>query len=160
GSWVGYMRGELQTAPSISALPLAARQFVASADGIPVVPPGTASASVQRFDLLEAYAGLTFQNWQVSFGKQSLNWGPGDGGAMMLSNNAAPINMFRINRVSPVSLPSFLKFLGPVRMEFFIGQLSGHHFVETASGVTGSWSQSLNPQPLTDGAKFSFKLSP
>src|SRR5579859_1203335 len=160
GSWTGYVRGELQTAPGISALPLSARQFVASADGIPIVPPGTSTPSVQRFDLLEGYASLTFDDWQVSFGKQSLNWGPGEGGALILSDNIEPINMLRINRVSPVRLPGFLKFLGPVRMEFFVGQLGGYHFVDTQSGVIGSWSQPLTAQPLTQGEKFSFKLSP
>jgi len=160
GSWAGYVRGELQTAPSIPALPLSARQFAAASDGFPTVAPGTASPSVQRFDLLEAYAGLTFDNWAISFGKQSLDWGPGDGGAMMLSNNAPPINMLRLDRVSPFAMPSFLKFLGPVRMELFVGQLTGHHFVNTATSTTvGSWSNPLNPQPLIDGAKFSFKPS-
>jgi hypothetical protein len=95
----------------------------------------------------------------MSFGRQSLDWGPGEGGAMMLSNNAEPINMLRINRVSPLLLPSFLKFLGPIRMEFFVGQLDGHHFVDTASGITGSWSQPLSPQPFTEGEKISFKPS-
>ncbi len=160
GRWVGYVRGELQTAPSIPALPLSARQFVAAADGIPILPPSTASPSVQQFQLLDAYAGLTFSNWEVSFGRQSLDWGPGEGGALILSDNAAPINMFRINRVSPLLLPSFLKFLGPIRMEFFVGQLAGHHFVDTASGITGSWSQPLSPQPFTEGEKISFKPSP
>src|SRR6266478_5628869 len=160
GRWVGYMRGELQTAPSIPALPLSARQFVAAADGIPILPPSTASPSVQQFQLLDAYAGLTFSNWEVSFGRQSLDWGPGEGGALILSDNAAPINMFRINRVSPLLLPSFLKFLGPIRVEFFVGQLAGHHFVDTASGITGSWSQPLSPQPFTEGEKISFKPSP
>ena len=159
GRWVGYVRGELQTAPSIPALPLSARQFVAAADGIPILPPSTASPSAQQFQLLDAYAGLTFSNWEVSFGRQSLDWGPGDGGAMILSDNIEPINMFRINRVSPLRLPSFLKFLGPLRMEFFVGQLTGHHFVYTASGITGSWSQPLSPQPFTQGEKISFKPS-
>lgn len=163
GSWAGYVRGELQTAPSIPALPLSARQFVAASDGYPSVAPGTASPSVQRFDLLEGYAGLTFDNWQISFGKQSLDWGPGDGGAFMLSNNAEPINMLRLDRVSPFTMPSFLKFLGPVRMEAFVGQLAGHHFVDilnaTSNTTIGSWSQPLNPQPFIDGAKFSFKPS-
>jgi membrane-associated phospholipid phosphatase len=159
GRWVGYVRGELQTAPSIPALPLSARQFVAAADGIPILPPSTASPSAQQFQLLDAYAGLTFSNWEVSFGRQSLDWGPGEGGAIILSNNAAPINMFRINRVSPLLLPSFLKFLGPIRMEFFVGQLAGHHFVDTPSGITGSWSQPLSLQPFTEGEKISFKPS-
>src|SRR5713226_5588022 len=160
GRWAGYVRGELQTAPSIPALPLSARQFVAASDGIPILPPSTASPSVQQFQLLDAYAGLTFSNWELSFGRQSLDWGLGEGGALILSDNAEPINMFRINRVSPLLLPSLLKFLGPVRMEFFVGQLDGHHFVDTASGITGSWSQPLSPQPFTEGEKISFKPSP
>jgi hypothetical protein len=68
--------------------------------------------------------------------------------------------MFRINRVSPLLLPSFLKFLGPLRMEFFVGQLAGHHFVDTASGITGSWSHPLSSQPFTEGEKITFKPSP
>jgi len=109
---------------------------------------------------LDAYVGLTLSNWEVSFGRQSFLWGPGEGGALMFSDNVTPINVFRINRVSPLQLPSILKVLGPMRMEFFVGQLEGHHFVVTPSGVTGSWSQSLNPQPWTQGEKISLKPSP
>jgi hypothetical protein len=79
---------------------------------------------------------------------------------MMFSDNVTPINVFRVNRVSPLRLPSILKFLGPVRMEFFVGQLEGHNFAITPSGVTGSWSQSLNPQPWIQGEKISIKPSP
>jgi len=79
---------------------------------------------------------------------------------MMFSNNAEPVNMFRINRISPLQLPSILKFLGPVRMEFFVGQLDGHHFVNGPSGLTGSWLKPLNPQPFINGQKLSFRPSP
>src|SRR6266849_1313016 len=158
GRWVGYARGELQTAPSVPALPLSARQFVAASDGIPSLPPSTALPSVQQLQLLDAYVGFTFSNWEISFGKQSVDWGPGEGGPMMFSNNAAPVKMFRINRVSPFLLPSLLKFLGPMRMEFFIGQLDGHQVAISPSGtIIGSRSQALNPQPYIDGEKVSFK---
>jgi len=163
GPWVAYVRGEEQTAPSIPALPLSARQFVAASTGsfsIPTLPPDTPAPAVRQFQLLDAYVGLTLSNWEVSFGRQSFLWGPGEGGALFFSDNVTPINVFRINRVSPLQLPSVLKFLGPMRMEFFVGQLEGHHFVFTSSGVTGSWSQSLNPQPWIQGEKVSFKPSP
>jgi hypothetical protein len=160
GRWVGYVRAEYQHAPSAPAFSDRARQTIASVDPIPVVPPATPFAAVNRMHLLDAYVGMNFENWQVTFGKQSLWWGPGNAGPMMFSDNAEPINMFRINRVSPLQLPRFLKRLGPVRMEFFVGQLDGHHFVDTASGITGSWSQSLNPQPFIDGWKLSFKPTP
>ena len=85
-----------------------------------------------------------FSNWQVSFGRQSLWWGPGDGGAMMLSDNAAPLNMFRINRVTPFKLPSVLGWLGPMRLEFFLGQLSGQQFIEL-NGIVGSFRAYASP---------------
>jgi len=160
GRWAGYVRGEEQTAPSISALSLSARQFVSASDGIPAVPPDNPVPAIRRFQLMDAYVGLTFSNWEVSFGRQSFLWGPGEGGSIIFGDNVTPINVFRVNRVSPLQLPSILKFLGPVRTEFFVGQLEGHNFAFTASGVAGSWSQSLNPQPWIQGEKISFKPSP
>src|SRR6267154_3648164 len=106
GRWVGYVRAEYQHAPSAPAQSASALQFITSTDGIPTVPPGTRIPASDRLRLLDAYVGLTFENWQVSFGKQSLWWGPMAGGPLMFSNNAAPINMFRISRVSPFKLPS------------------------------------------------------
>jgi Capsule assembly protein Wzi/PAP2 superfamily len=160
GAWTAYVRGEVQTAPSIPALPLSAREFVASSDFISTVPPANPVPATRQFQFLDAYVGLTLSNWEVSFGRQSFLWGPGEGGALMFSDNVTPINVFRINRVSPLQLPSILKFLGPMRMEFFVGQLEGQNFAITPSGLAGSWSQSLNPQPWTQGEKISLKPSP
>jgi capsule assembly protein Wzi len=100
-----------------------------------------------------------FSNWQVSFGRQSLWWGPGDGGPLMLSDNAAPLNMFRINRVTPFKLPSILGWLGPLRLEFFLGQLSGQQFMNV-KGIMGSFTHTLHPQPMIHGQRFTFKPTP
>jgi membrane-associated phospholipid phosphatase len=156
GPWVTYVRGEEQTAPSIPAFSLAARETIQHVDGNPL-PPGTAKPSVRQFSLLDAYAGLMLSNWQVSFGKQSLSWGPGDGGSLTLSDNAQPIKMFRISRTTPLKLPSFLGWLGPIRTEFFLGQLAGHEFIFNPSGFVGQFGQSLDPQPFIHGQKISFK---
>jgi hypothetical protein len=156
GSWVAYVRGEEQTAPSIPALSLATREFVQSVDHYPQLPPGTAQSAISQFSLLDAYVGMMVSNWQISFGKQSLWWGPGNDD-LTLTNNSQPINMFRVSRVSPLRLPSIFKLLGPLEMEFFIGQLDGHHFVISPSGVAGSWLQSLNPQPFVNGEKISLR---
>jgi capsule assembly protein Wzi len=121
------------------------------------MPPGTAHPSTNQFELLDAYVGLMLSNWQVTFGRQSLWWGPGDGGPMMFSNNAEPINMFRINRVTPFKLPSILGWLGQMRTEFFLGQLSGYEFVLSPSGFTGHFGQDLAQQPFLHGQKVSFK---
>jgi hypothetical protein len=159
GRWVAYVRGELQTAPGAPALPLAARQTILNTDGLPtsVVPPDGSQPAVSQARLLDAYVGMTASNWQISFGKQSLWWGPGDGGPMMYSDNAEPINMFRINRVSPLKLPSILGWLGPIRTEFFLGQFSGHELLFTPSGLIARFGQPLNPQPFINGQKLNFK---
>jgi hypothetical protein len=161
GPWSGYFRGELETAPSVPALPLSARQFIATADNLPAAPPGIAPPSVQQFQMLDAYVGLTLSNWEFSFGRQSLDWGPGDagqGGSMMFSDNPAPIDMFRINRVTPLAIPWVSRFLGPLRVEAFFGQLSGHHFTAGPNFLTsGSFTSEFEPQPFLHGERFSFK---
>jgi Capsule assembly protein Wzi/PAP2 superfamily len=157
GRWVAYVRAEEQTAPSVPALSLATRQIVQQVDLYPQLPPGTAQPSTSNLSLLDAYVGVMESNWLISFGKQSLLWGPGDGGSLTLSENSAPINMFRINRATPLKLPSILGWLGPLRTEFFFGQLAGTDFVFAPSGFVGQFGQSLSPQPFIHGQKLSFR---
>ncbi len=159
GRWVAYVRAEEQTAPSIPAYALSTREAIQQIDNYPVLPAGGGQPSVQQFELLDAYVGLMLSNWQFSYGKQSLWWGPGDGGPMMLSDNTAPIKMFRVNRVTPLKLPSILGWLGPIRTEFFLGQLTGYQFVDSPSpvGFTGQNGQILSQQPFIHGQKLSFK---
>ncbi|PYT86441.1 MAG: capsule assembly Wzi family protein, partial [Acidobacteria bacterium] len=104
------------------------------------------------------YVGLNFANWQVSFGKQSLWWSPTQGGPLMFSDNADPVNMFRISRVSPFKLPWILGWLGPMRLEWFLGQLDGHQFVfQTDTGIVGQFGRPLDRQPFLQGQKISLK---
>jgi hypothetical protein len=154
-----YVRGEYQHAPSAPGLPESARQFVSQADFLPV-PPASGISAANRLEAIEAYAGINVDNWQITFGRQSLWWGPGLGGPMMFSNNAEPMAMLRFNRVSPFKLPSILGLLGPIRTEFFLGQLAGSEFIYSPLGLIGQWGHSLDPQPLAHGEKFSFKPTP
>jgi Capsule assembly protein Wzi/PAP2 superfamily len=157
GRWVAYVRGELETAPQISALSLGTRETIQQVNHYPLLPPGTPQAAQNDFKLLDAYAGLMLSNWEFTFGRQSLWWGPGNGGPMMLSNNAEPINMFRINRTVPFKLPSFLGWLGPIRTEFFLGQLQGYTFVDSPTGIVGQFNAAVNPQPFIHGENIAFK---
>ena len=158
GPWVGYVRAEYQHAPAGPALPDSAREFIFSVDNIPGLPPATPYASVDRLRLLDAYVGFNVHGWQLSFGKQSLWWSPAQGGPMMFSDNAEPLTMFRINRVSPFKLPSILGWLGPMRFEWFLGQFSGRQFVyQTDTGIVGQFGQPISRQPFLQGQKFSFK---
>ena len=157
GALVGYVRVEYQQSPAAPPLSESARLTIGQVDPFPGPPPATPIAAVNQVQLLDAYVGLNLDNWQITFGKQSLWWGSGDGGPMLFSNNAPPITMFRVNRVVPLELPKFLHWLGPMRTELFFGQLSGYEFMLTPTGPVGQYGQSLNPQPLIHGQLISFK---
>lgn len=161
-----YVRGEYQRSGTIQPLTPAAQSAIAQADFTPSAPEGPPSG-ISQFRLLDAYMSVAFKNNQISFGQQSLWWGPDFGGAMLYSDNAEPITMLRYDRVSPFKLPSFLGALGPMRLQFFIGQLNGQQFVNVpitgqpnATHVVGQSGVSLNPQPYIHGLKLSLNPSP
>jgi len=161
GHLVAYVRAEYEHSPSSPALSESARAFISSSNSLPSIAPATPISAVNRFQLLDSYVGLNFSNWQITFGPQTLWWGPSMGGPLMFSDNAPPINMLRINRVSPFKLPSFLGWLGPWRTEWFLGQLTGHDFVlQSNTGLVGQFGQPVSRQPFMDGARFSFKPLP
>jgi len=163
GPFVIYARGEYQYAPSAPATSPAVLSFISSADSLPPNAPSLPVDTASRFRVLDAYVGMNLANWQVSFGRQSLWWGPSDGGTMAFTDNAAPINMFRVNRVSPLRLPGILGYLGDLRLDFFLGQLSGHEFINNGglgAVAFGQYGRSLNPQPFLSGGRISFKFTP
>jgi capsule assembly protein Wzi len=66
--------------------------------------------------------------------------------------------MLQFNRVTPFKLPSILGVLGPIRVDYFVGRLSGYHWLFSSdTGYTGSWTQSLANQPFIIGQKVSLK---
>ena len=164
GPFVVYVRGEYQHSPSHPAPSQAVLNFISDADGLPPNAPSLPVASISRFQPLEAYIGINLGNWQLSFGRQSLWWGTADSSSMLYSNNVEPLNnMFRINRVSPFRFPWILQELGDVRLDLFIGQLSGQEFINNngLGGIPeGQYGVNLHPQPFLSGGKISFKLSP
>jgi len=168
GPFVIYARGEYQSAPSAPSPSPAAISFISDADGLPPNPPSMPTAAISRFQFLDAYVGMNLDNWQISFGRQSLWWGPGEQGAMLFTNNAEPLNkMFRINRVSPFRLPSVLGWFGDIRMEFFLGQVAGQQFIDNSAlegsltpTLIGQYGKILASQPFVSGGKISFKFTP
>ena len=159
GSFASYVRVELQRTAPAAVTPAAADAAIAAADFTPAAASGPVSG-FNRGRALEAYASYTFHNNQLSFGKQALWWGPSKGGPLLFSNNAEPITMLRYDRVSPFELPGFGRLLGPIRVQLFLGRLSGHQFVHVGDQTLGQPGVSLNNQPFINGQKFSFKPSP
>jgi len=163
GPFVVYARGEYQYAPSGPTPSTAVLDFISTIDGLPSNFPSVPVATTSRYRLLDAYVGMSLSNWQISFGRQSLWWGPSEGGTMAFSNNAESIKMFRVNRVSPFRLPGILGYLGDMRLDFFLGQVSGQEFINNGLDGTqaqGQYGRSLHPQPFLSGGKISFKFTP
>jgi hypothetical protein len=127
GRFALYVRGEYQHSPSAPGYSQGVQDLIAQLDGTPVQPAHPVPEK-NLTTLLDTYALTKIANWDFSFGKQSLWWGPNRGGSLLLSNNAEPICMFRVARDVPLTLPWMFQRLGPVKMEAFFGQLAGNHF--------------------------------
>ena len=66
--------------------------------------------------------------------------------------------MLRLDSVSPYRVPLLSNLLGPMRVGYFLGQLSGHQFELNGNQLLGPGG--ITPQPFLDGGKFSFKPTP
>jgi len=159
GPFAAYLKAELQRAPFSPAPNAEADQQIAAADFTSTAAAGPASGFL-RGRILEAYGAFTFSNSQFTFGRQSLWWGPARSGATLFSNNAEPINMIRYDRVRPFELPSFLRYLGPIRAQAMFGRLTGAQFVHPLNVQYGTSGIALSDQPFIHGEKISFKPTP
>jgi hypothetical protein len=149
-----YLRGEYQYASAIPAYSLPAQQAIADSDGLPFGSAPT-FGSVSRLRPVEAYVSLNLSNWQLSFGQQSLWWGPDRSTAFILSNNAEAMPMLRLSRVSPLQIP----LLGSVRSDFFLSRVGGARYVRLGHAfvLDGDAGHTLHDQPYIYGFNFSFK---
>jgi hypothetical protein len=152
GPFAFYARGEYQQAPSSPLYSQAALQAIAQADNKPVAPNPT--AAVSRVELLDSQAALSLGNLQVTFGKQSAWLGPARSGSLLMSDNAAPFTMLRLDTVSPFYVPGLSRVLGPMKNEFFIGELSGHTSIFNGSTKYGP---PISPQPFVHGDRITFR---
>jgi membrane-associated phospholipid phosphatase len=160
-----YLRGEYQHAP---AMPSESPQTLAATAAADFSPPlANGNAEVNRFALLDSMASFTINNVQISAGMQSAWLGPGEFGSFLMSNNAAPFPMVKIDDVVPHEIPAVSHILGPFRTEFFIGQLSGQHWeycivpsCQFYPGYPDVVGPDVSPQPFIHGEKISFQPTP
>ncbi len=92
-----------------------------------------------------AYGSVRLKGLEFTAGKDSMWWGPGHHGSLLLSNNARPLTFLSLTNPQPTLLPWILKYLGPFRFAVFVTRLEKERAV---------------PEPYMWGLRFDFKPSP
>lgn len=143
GRFFGYFRGEYQHSLNAAPYSSGVQQFIAAADQTRV--SSASRAGVNRFDVVEGYVGAQVSKFDISVGKESIWWGPGEDSAFHFSNNAEPMYMLRAAQTTPIVLPGPFRLLGRIRTQFLLGRLTGHEFP---------------PRPWINAQKITFQLTP
>ncbi len=159
------IQAEYQHAPAMPSYSTQALEAIAAANFTPPFANGT--GKIDQVKLLNSTVSLNINSLQFTFGEQSSWLGPGESGSLLMSNNAAPFPMLRIDDVEPHSIPGLSRILGPVRGEFFIGQLSGQRWeyclvptCQSYPGYANVVGPDIAPQPFIWGSKISFQPTP
>ncbi len=81
----------------------------------------------------------------LEIGRDSLWWGQGAHGTLILTNNAPPLDMVKLSNSEPLLLPGILRHVGPLKYTFFIAQLEENRHI---------------PEPYFSGLRINFKPTP
>ncbi len=104
-----------------------------------------ASEGEGDFQWMQSRVALQLGPVEVSLGRQSLWWGQGRHGSLILTDNARPLDMLRFTNPTPGKLPWLFKYLGPIRFDMFWSRLENSRFV---------------PEPYLAGLRVNFKPQP
>ena len=74
-------------------------------------------------DLKKGYAKLNLGNIEFEIGRDSMWWGPGYHGSLLMTNNAEPFDMVKISNPRPILLPWIFRYLGPFKVAFVLSKL-------------------------------------
>jgi hypothetical protein len=107
--------------------------------------PYSSEDSSRNAKLIEAYGKLMLGKFEIEVGKDSMWWGPGYHGSMLMSNNAEPFTMVKLSTPSPVKLPWIFQGLGPFKFVWFLAQLEEDRPI---------------PKPKLTGIRINFKPHP
>ncbi len=96
-------------------------------------------------ELVEGYGALEFHNIELTVGREAMWWGPGYHGALLITDNARPLDLVRLSNPQPVLLPSILSCLGQFRFTIFATRLEKDRDI---------------PNPYLAGIRLDFKPHP
>jgi len=82
-------------------------------------------------------------NMELSAGRTSMWWGPGFHGALLLTDNAFPLDAVRWNNIYPFRLPFIFRKIGRFNAQFFVSRLEDKRTIPKAF-ITG-WRLDYTP---------------
>lgn len=88
---------------------------------IEIEPSARFQKDTEDFDVETGYMKLSFWNLEVEAGRDTLWWGSGYHGSMLLSDNAYPLDMVKVGSAHPFMLP--WEKLGKWNIDFFVARL-------------------------------------
>jgi hypothetical protein len=90
----------------------------------------------RNIELIEGYGKFALGNLEIEAGKDSLWWGPGCQGSILMSNNAEPFKMLKISNTRPMQMPWVFRPLGPFKAVWFLTELEKDRTISEAK-LTG-----------------------
>ena len=103
-----------------------------------IQPEYEIGSDTNRGQLIEGYLKARGGPVELVVGRESLWWGPGFHGSMVISNNALAMDMVRLRTANQITLPwVFADLLGPMKLELFFGGLEQERTFYPRSKVTG-----------------------
>ncbi len=90
------------------------------------------SGASNDLTLLEGYAKAEWSNIEVEAGRDSMWWGPGHHGSLILTDNAKPFDLIKVSNPRPILLPWIFRHLGLLKVVGFWSQLEHNRYVPEA----------------------------
>ena len=100
--------------------------------------------------LKKAALKMTVSNVEVEVGRDSLWWGPGYNGAMLVSDNAKPFNLFKLSSAEAFRVPWPLSYLGLCKVTLFLARLEKDRDPDPITGI-------IHPYPKLLGLHLDLK---
>ena len=99
-------------------------------------------------DILEGYGKLELLNIELEVGRDSMWWGTGRHGSLILTDNARPLDLIKLSNPRPVLLPWIFKYMGLFKFVVFRAELESSRTVPDAE-LLGSRIH-IKPFPFLD----------
>lgn len=101
--------------------------------------------------LHRGYVKINIANFETQVGRDSLWWGPGYHGALLMSNNAHPFDMIKLSNPEPVLLPWIFSYLGPTKFNLIFAQLHDQRTgIERANPCLYGLRLNIKPHPYLE----------